>query len=244
MKRSKGSGSIKDTVEAGKQAERDAAEVVTAREEAALTVDPEFPPEAGDEPLPPQLAATALSDPAPQGLDAFGTLEGSLEIVLPRPLSQDERSKRFGLVGLATHELNVIQGEAKASAFKFRDMIKGKEADIAGLLAETINEPVRCEIRIDWVGNARRVIRLDSREVVETRALTAADRQLAAFPPRPVLVNEEPAADLPENVLPFGSAPLADEAGDNDAFQEALDSNPWEDTDPGDEPGDEPSDEE
>lgn len=182
-KASGGSAGLRDAIN------RDEA-LVKEREEAVerlgAEADPELPPEAGEEPsvtLSSGEEVTAASEAGKElvvGWGAWGEPAGRLVKQLPRPLTTEERSQRFEELAGLEKEHARVSGEAKATAFGYREVLKDLDGKIAAACAMTILEAVPCEERVHFAENTRRVIRLDTWETVEgPSALDASARQLA-----------------------------------------------------------------
>lgn len=164
--RVKGSADLRREIE---EAEAAAKAQADAKEAALAGADPELPPEPGAEP-----------DTARTRLEMWGEPFGQrFARKLPRELTPAERSVRFGELQRLEAERKTLEGEAKASAFEFRDKLKAKDAEITGALSSQVVEEVPCEMRVDFRGNVKRVIRLDTLEMISEEPLDANDRQLA-----------------------------------------------------------------
>ena len=97
-------------------------------------------------------------------------------------LTDEEVLEKARSLAHLQQELEAVEQEKKAEAQKFKDRIENIEGTIASRAKEIRDgvefRNVECELRFDWDTNTARTVRLDTMEVINERAITAAERQM------------------------------------------------------------------
>jgi hypothetical protein len=115
----------------------------------------------------------------------------ALEVILPLyvSLDDDEVAVRTKTLTQKLDEVENVEYQRKEANARYRDDLKYLKASIHDLNDAVKHRRERRDVRCEWrrvTGNMMHLVRLDTEEVIETRAMTADERQedLPLEPPR------------------------------------------------------------
>jgi DNA polymerase II small subunit/DNA polymerase delta subunit B len=100
---------------------------------------------------------------------------------LPVRLTREELEARGQMLALKVDERAEIEVEAKAEAAEYKAQMGDTDKEIRRLSRivrdKSEPRPVECFEHLNFAGNEVQIVRRDTGEVVDTRAMTDADRQ-------------------------------------------------------------------
>jgi len=113
------------------------------------------------------------------------TLGPEVELDLPCALTDTEVLGKADLVAKLHDEAAALRGKKKAASEEIGGEIKGKEGAISALVGQirtrTETRAVKCRDEFDFKSGVVQTRRLDTKDVVATRTMTAAERQPTLF---------------------------------------------------------------